>query len=195
MDLLHFGSHADKSPPVLILGVTGAGKSTGAGDLAKILNRPYIDFDIDIRWAPTSEAKWTVREIPQQEQLADQLLSQTEWVMARYSRALSGKVLPRTDLAIIMDYAPAVTFSRLFKRSLKRLWDQQEICNGNVETLGQLFSTDSILVWWFRTVRRKRRFYRQAVDDPNFPVAIRMTHPKQFEELKLRFQQVPEKKL
>ncbi|AOZ73520.1 hypothetical protein BK816_06990 [Boudabousia tangfeifanii] len=172
------------SKRILLIGVTGAGKSTGAAELAQILNCPYIDFDVDIRWAPASEAKWTVREIAQQEHLADQLLSQSEWVMAGYSQVLSHKVIPRTDLVIILDYSPLVTFGRLLKRSLQRLWDQEEICNGNVETLRQLFSTDSILLWWFRTVRRKRRFYRQAIDDPNFPVAIHLTDPRQFEALK-----------
>ena len=174
---------------ILLVGVTGSGKSTGAAELARILNCSYIDFDGDIRWVPASEAKWTAREITQQESLADQLLSKPEWVMAGYSQVLSQKVIPRTDLAIILNYSPVVTFSRLFKRSLQRLWGKEEVCNGNIETCGQLFSTDSILLWWLRTVRRNHRFYREVVDDQNFPVAIRLTHPRQFEALKDSFLQ------
>ena len=47
------------------------------------------------------------------------------------------------------------------------------ICNGNVETFREAFLTsDSILVWHFRSFARKRARIRRWAADPAFPPLV-----------------------
>lgn len=64
--------------------------------------------------------------------------------------------LKNVDLIIALDYPRWVSMGRLFRRTLDRLLDQKLICNGNRESLRGILSRDSILVWYFRSFRRKR---------------------------------------
>ncbi len=56
-------------------------------------------------------------------------------------------------------------------------------CNGNVNTVGKLLSSDSIVRWHFRSFDKKRRRMRGWEADPEGPKVIRVTSRRQLDAL------------
>ncbi|USQ81734.1 hypothetical protein [Ornithinimicrobium faecis] len=59
------------------------------------------------------------------------------------------------------------SLQRLVRRTVSRAVTRQEMCNGNTETWRQMLSRDSIIVWHFRSWRRKQERIHQWVSDPS----------------------------
>ncbi|HEY9874941.1 MAG TPA: hypothetical protein V6D12_16000, partial [Candidatus Obscuribacterales bacterium] len=58
---------------------------------------------------------------------------------------------------------------RLLWRTLRRSITQEEVCNGNQETLQKaLFSHDSILLWALQTYQERRREYPILFKQPEY---------------------------
>jgi len=86
----------------------------------------------------------------------------------------------RAPAIIWLDYPLVLVFRRLLARSLRRIWDKTPVCNGNTESLRNLLSKDSILLWLFRSYWRHRRSYAAIFADTGlYPDAdyIRFTSP------------------
>ena len=67
------------------------------------------------------------------------------------------------------------------RRTLARLIDGRLICNGNRETLREIISPESIIVWHFKSFGRKRERIRQWMTDPSAPPVHRLTSARQTE--------------
>ncbi|MGH3992237.1 MAG: hypothetical protein ACRDSN_07190, partial [Pseudonocardiaceae bacterium] len=80
------------------------------------------------------------------------------------------------------DYSRWFSLQRLLRRTITRLFDRREICNGNRESLRGFFSRDAIIVWHFKSFKRKRRRIRQWRDDPAAPPVTRLTSSRQAEK-------------
>jgi hypothetical protein len=52
-----------------------------------------------------------------------------------------------------------------------------EICNGNTESIRQVFSRKSVIIWHFQSFARKRRQMREWQRDPGKPETVRLTSP------------------
>ena len=165
------------------MGVTGCGKTTAAERIAALRKLPFVDFDQDIRWKSASEAVWTCHSEAEQLARCQRLASEDSWVLASCSSAAFQVLRPRIELVVYLDYPMPVSFTRLLRRSISRVTDKKPICNGNVETWAKLLSTDSILIWWFRTIRRRQRQARQLEINPDMPPTLRVTKPQQLEQL------------
>ena len=68
-----------------------------------------------------------------------------------------------------------VSLQRLVRRTFARLIDGRLVCNGNRETLRQILSSDSIIVWHFKSFRRKRQRIRHWMTDPSAPPVHRLS--------------------
>ena len=77
------------------------------------------------------------------------------WVLDTAYGSWTDLVLPRAELVIALDYPRWVSLGRLLRRTALRLVDRREVCNGNVEHLGNLLSSNSIVRWHFQSFRRK----------------------------------------
>ena len=81
--------------------------------------------------------------------------------------------LARADLIVGLDLPRRLSFGRLLRRTVGNIVRHRSLCNGNHETWrGTFLSYDSILVWHFKSFRRKRRRMRAWQADPEFPIAI-----------------------
>ena len=91
------------------------------------------------------------------------------WVVdGNYSRTVRHN--PRWDRAqtvVWLDYAFLVCGWRLLRRTVLRVAKREELWHGNRETFRHSFAgRDSILLWFLRTFRRRRRQYEAAMADP-----------------------------
>ena len=148
---------------VLVVGSTGAGKTVLAGELAARLGAPHVELD-----ALHFAENWV--EVPDVV-FAERTAAATEgdaWVLdGNYSAVTRDLAWDRALSVVWLDYPFVVSGWRLLRRTVLRATRRQELWHGNRETFRKSFaSRDSILLWFLRTFRRRRRQYEAAMADP-----------------------------
>ncbi|HTK84027.1 MAG TPA: shikimate kinase [Patescibacteria group bacterium] len=138
---------------IVIIGATGSGKSTLGYHLAQKLGYPVIELD-DLYWSPD----W-VAATPEKfrADVAKAAPIDGKWIsVGNYS--VAGDILwHRADTLVWTDPGFLACFARIVRRTLRRARNHESVCNGNYETLGRLFSKNSLILWLFKTHAKKRR--------------------------------------
>ena len=90
------------------------------------------------------------------------------WVVdGNYSRTAHNPRWDRAQTVVWLDYAFLVCGWRLLRRTVLRVAKREELWHGNRETFWHSFAgRDSILLWFLRTFRRRRRQYEATMADP-----------------------------
>jgi adenylate kinase family enzyme len=159
---------------ILVYGVTGSGKSTAARRIAARTGLPLTIAD-DLTWEPGWEP---VPEDEQRRRFAA-IVEKECWLLDTAYTIWLDLVLPRADLIVGLDYPRWLSLQRLVWRSVVRAIDKRPICNGNTESFRSLFSKDSILLWHFRTFRRKQATMRAwALGADNAPPILLFSRPR-----------------
>jgi adenylate kinase family enzyme len=171
-------THREPGRRILVYGVTGSGKSTLARAIAVRLGLTYHDVDA-LAWEPG----WVMTSKESQRRAIETICAGDRWVLdAAYS---SWGDIPgaRADLIVGLDYPRALSLGRLLRRTARRMRTRETICNGNVESVRGVFARDSIVVWHFKSFRRKRDRMRAwyAAQTPAQPVLL-FTHPREAEK-------------
>ena len=161
---------------VLVYGVTGSGKSTLAQRVAARTGLPYVAVD-DLTWQPG----WVQLPTEEQRRLLTEVCAADRWVLDSAYGTWTDVVLARADLVVGLDYPRWVSLGRLLRRTALRVVDRQEVCGGNVETLRQALSDESIVRWHFRSFARKRERIVRWQADPAMPRVLRLTSPRETE--------------
>ena len=164
---------------IMVYGVTGSGKSYAARRIGAALDLPVHLVDDEIGWLP----HWEERPLDDQRRIADEITSGDKWVLDSAYGKWRDIVLPRTEIIIALDYPRMLSLSRLLKRTVVRIIDQEEICNGNTEDWSALFSKDSIIAWHFRSFKRKRRTMRAWERAQTGPRVLRLSGPSEIHRL------------
>lgn len=142
---------------VNVVGTCGSGKSHFSRALAQRLDIDYIQMD-QLHWKPDWVESTTQEFL---DTLAARLHA-SAWVLdGNYSKANTIK-WRYADTIIWLDYSFPRTFYQLLSRTIKRIWNRQEVWpgTGNIETWrGTFLSSDSILIWFLRTYSKNRRDY------------------------------------
>jgi adenylate kinase family enzyme len=140
---------------IVVLGTTGAGKTTLARRLAGRLGLPHIELDA-LYWGPG----WTAIPTDLFRERAAAATASDRWVADGNYGAVRDIVWPRADLLVWLDYPLAVSFWRLTRRSLRRGLTGEELWNGNRERLRtQFLGRDSLFLWALKSHGRQRREY------------------------------------
>jgi adenylate kinase family enzyme len=164
---------------VLLHGVTGSGKSTAAVAIGARLGLPVHLADEEFGWLPG----WVQRPADEMRALAAVAAAEPAWVFDTAYGSFRDLVEPRAQVVIGLDYPRWISLGRLLKRTFIRVIDRRPICNGNVETLRQMFSPDSIIVWHFRSFTQKRATMRAwAARAEGAPVML-VRRPRELERL------------
>lgn len=132
--------------------VGGGGKTTLARSIGRKLDLTFIELDA-IHWLPN----WVEREAGPFRRLVTKAIDAAPggWVVdGNYTSKLDGEVVGRADTVVWVNLPWRIRLWRIFKRSLQRSWDKQQICGENTESWRHNLSRDS-LWWWYITNRRR----------------------------------------
>ncbi|WP_020496274.1 hypothetical protein [Sciscionella marina] len=140
---------------ILVYGVTGSGKSATASRIAAATGLPFIPAD-ELAWRPG----WVQLDQQTQRKHIHAAVSADSWVIDNAYGKWADIVLDRVDLIVCLDFPRLVSLGRLVRRTARRIRTRELVCNQNIETIGTTLRPDSILVWHFRSFRRKRRRMR-----------------------------------
>jgi adenylate kinase family enzyme len=158
---------------ILVYGVTGSGKSTLASEIADRTGQPLYLVD-ELTWLPG----WISVPDEEQRRRVEAICSGDRWVLdTAYGKWLDAP-MSRVELIVGLDYPRWVSLSRLVRRSLARTLTRRTVCNGNVETFRKLLSSDSIILWHFRSFQRKRTRIRAWESDAAAPRVVRLNTPR-----------------
>ncbi|MDE0189245.1 MAG: adenylate kinase [bacterium] len=138
---------------LVVIGTSGAGKTTMAKRIARGLGMPHIEFD-GIRHGPN----WTETPDDVFREILSRRLQGERWVAdGNYSFARD-VVWPRATGVVWLDYPIRVVMWRLFWRTVRRGVFRQKLWNGNTEKLWwHFFSRQSLFLWAMQTHWRRRR--------------------------------------
>jgi adenylate kinase family enzyme len=167
---------ADHVRRIVVYGVTGSGKSTAARKISVATGVPWYSVD-DLMWEPN----WTPVSREEQRRRIEAICARGEWILdAGYSQWMD-IVLARAELIVALDYPRWLSLARLLRRTATRIASKRLVCNGNRESVRKACSRDSILVWHFRSFRRKRQRMRQWSAASPGPAVYRFDRPGQLE--------------
>ncbi len=96
---------------VLVIGSSGAGKSTFSAELGRIIKLPVIHLDKEF-WRPG----WVMTDRDEWREKVGELVAGDEWIVdGSYDQSLDIR-LPRADTVIFLDYPRYLCLWRIFKR-------------------------------------------------------------------------------
>jgi adenylate kinase family enzyme len=168
---------------IAIVGVTGSGKTTLASRLSGQLCIPRVELDT-LYW----KAGWLPVPLEVFRQRVDAALAPAPlgaWIVDGNYRQVRDIVWGRADTLIWLDYTLPLALARLMRRTLGRIIRQEELYNGNTESIrNTFFSRDSIILYLFQSHNRFRATYPGLLALPEYRhlAVIRLKNPRETEE-------------
>ena len=149
---------------IVVVGVTGSGKTTTAKKLSNILHLPHVELDSlywNPGWKPTPEEEFRAR--------VSAALCGQRWVTdGNYSMARP-VIWGLATTILWLDYPLPVILWQLTCRTLARIHSKEELWNGNRETWrGAFFDKDSLFFFAIQSHRKHRETFPQAFRQPEF---------------------------
>jgi adenylate kinase family enzyme len=160
---------------IVVLGVTGSGKTTLAATLARRLSVPHVEMDA-LHW----DAGWTEAPDDIFRERTALALAGDAWVADGNYSKIRDIAWGRADTLVWLDYSLSLILWRLVRRTTGRIITRVELWNGNRESLrGAFFSRDSLFVWALQTHQRRRIEYTTLPLQPEYAhlLMIRLTSP------------------
>lgn len=139
----------------VVVGTSGAGKSTFARRLAAATRAAYVELDA-LHWGP----HWTERPDPEFAASVREATLGERWVADGNYSAVREVLWPRATHVVWLDFGRALVFARVLRRTLSRALRRESLWHGNRESLRRAFlARDSILLWSLTTYGKNRRKY------------------------------------
>lgn len=148
---------------IVIVGTSGSGKTTLARQIAEWLDIPHVELDAlfwQPGWGSAEEAVFRAR--------VTEALAGDAWAVDGNYYTKHDIVWARADTIVWLDYSFPLVFSRITRRTARRLIARTELWNGNRERWGSVFSRDSIILWAVTTWGSNRRRYREQFEQPEY---------------------------
>ncbi len=138
----------------VIASASGNSKTTLGRELAARLGVPFVELDALVHgpgWTETPDHELRATVAP--------ILASEGWVIdGTYIRKLGNVVLEAADLVVWLDLPIRVWLPRLVRRSWRRLLSQEELWNGNRESVRDLVGgRESLFGYALRSHFRRRR--------------------------------------
>jgi len=167
---------------IVIIGTTSSGKSTLASQVADKFGHDFIELDA-LHWEPN----WTEAPLEVFRSRVAHATKSERWVIAGNYHIVRDLIWPKAEVVVWLDYSLPLIFRRLWKRTWRRWWYQEELWNGNRESIWthlKLWSKESLFHWLFKTYWRRQREYPMLLQLPEHQhlELIRFKHPKETEQ-------------
>ncbi|BAT52697.1 topology modulation protein [Nostoc sp. NIES-3756] len=163
---------------ILIIGSGGAGKSTLARELGRILNIDIIHLDTfywQPGWVETAKDKWEI--------IIQDLIQLESWIMdGNYSNTLDLR-LPVADTVIFLDFPRLLCLFRVIQRRWQVGKSRPDMASGCPERLTWDFLK---YVWTYPVTRRPKILERLSHLSPNQQVFI-LHNPQEVKEFLGKF--------
>jgi hypothetical protein len=147
---------------IVVYGPSGSGKTTFSRELARGLGLPAIELDAIYHSRPN----WHDLSTEEFRDAVECLLAvhPDGWVIDGNYSAVRDLILPHAETAIWLRLPFRVVYSRLARRTLRRMWTREPLWDVNYESfrLG-FFSRDSILLWGITNWRPHHHKTRAAL--------------------------------
>jgi adenylate kinase family enzyme len=162
---------------VLVVGMTGAGKTTAARRIADRIGAPFHEMDV-LAIGPN----WSTR--PDLVAQVAALLETPAWVFDSYGYdQVRDAMWAAADTIVWLDYPARVIVPRVVRRSLSRSFRRAEIFGGNRETWAGWLRPEHPVWWAIRTLRRRRAYLAERTQSAGAAHlrTVRLTSPAEFE--------------
>ncbi len=149
---------------VVVVGVTGVGKTTFAAALSERLGVPHIELDA-LYWQP----HWTPLDRDEFRARIAAEVARDGWVIDGNYSATRDLVWSSADTLIWLNYPLRLILDRLLRRTLRRGIRREILWGTNQERLwSQFFAPSSILVWALQRYPHYRREYPLIMRRPEY---------------------------
>jgi len=165
---------------VIVIGTSGAGKTTFAHRLAATVGSPHVELDA-LYWGPN----WTARERAVFQRLTEEATASERWVVDGNYGAVRDMIWPRATTVVWLNYAFSIIFWRVFSRTVGRIVRREEIFSENRESFRLTFLSRESLLWWvITTYASRRREFRALAEGEAFPnlTWLELRRPAQAEQ-------------
>ena len=140
---------------VVVVGTSGAGKTTFANALVAAMNLQHTELD-QLHWGPG----WTPAPTEQFVRATAQAAAGQRWVMDGNYSVVRDQLWPRATHIVWLNYGRGTVFSRVLWRTIRRAALGTQLFHGNRESWrSAFFSKDSILLWSWQTFAKNQRKY------------------------------------
>lgn len=142
---------------VVVLGVTGSGKTTAAAAITRLIDAKHIELDglyHGPNWTPPDPAVF-------RERVQAAIDGDDRWVTdGGYASLVWDVTWVCADTIVWLDYPVWLSIVRLFRRTMRRVATREELWNGNRESLRDHFaSKDSLFLWAFKSHKKYQESY------------------------------------
>ncbi|MGW6010065.1 adenylate kinase [Streptomyces sp. NPDC055210] len=160
---------------ILVVGVTGAGKSTLARAVGERLDLPYYEMDALYFTGPDWAANDTLAE-----EVAH-LTSEPRWIVDSLGYPEVRDLLwDRADTVLWLDYGKRVVMPRVLRRSVRRTVTRESLFGDNRETWAGWLSKEHPAWWaWSQHAGRRQEIERRTRDPRFTPLdTLRFSRPR-----------------
>jgi adenylate kinase family enzyme len=144
---------------IVVIGTSGAGKTTMAKRIASTLNLPCIELD-RLHWEPN----WVALTVTNPDEFVRRVsaaISADTWVTDGNYSVVRDLIWRRATHLVWLDYSRAVIMYRVVKRSVARAFDHEELWAGNKEDWRRWLRPSHPIRWaWSTWEDRRVRFER-----------------------------------
>jgi adenylate kinase family enzyme len=162
---------------IVVVGTSGAGKTTLARTLAARLGLPHIELD-EINWQP-GWRDLTRHDPPEFVRRVTEAIKAENWIVDGNYGPVREQVWRRATHLVWLDYTRPVIMARVIVRSLVRASFRMELWSGNRERWRRMLRPSHPIRWAWSTWRRRREETAERLRQPDCAhlVVLRLRRP------------------